>query len=142
MVIFGYSDGAQFAHRWVYQNLERVRVWCIYSFRQFDETPKDKKIAPGIFACGLDDENLSTTRDGFLSALRAKAPACWLGVAHTGHVVHDRAAAFIIDYFDAELNKPANAPEVWKQADDRGLEGFLVRSRFPDEKTAEEWRIF
>ncbi|MDR2983131.1 MAG: hypothetical protein LBV12_12925 [Puniceicoccales bacterium] len=143
IVIFGHSGGAHFAHRFVYQFPDRVRAWGAYGFGWHDEAPAASKAKPpGVFICGLKDERLGSTREAFLSGLRSQWPVCWLGVPGSGHVIDSKASVWVRSYFDAILSQPSNAPGVWSKASDRGLEGFLVRCWFPNEKIKKSWEQF
>ena len=142
LVIFGYSNGAKFANRYVYQNPRRIRVWASYAIGWVAEPSPDAKVPPGVVACGLLDTNVSTARDTFLAARRAKGPVCWLGVPGKDHGLDAAALVWIRTYFDEELSRRPDAPEVWREASDRGLDGFLVKCRFPSESCANEWASF
>lgn len=137
--LFGFSGGAHFVHRLAYRFPDKVRVWAVSGFGWHDEAPADSNAKPpGIFVCGLDDERLPATRDAFLSARRAKWPVCWYGVPKSGHVIDPGASAWVAGYFDAELSAPGK-PGVWAEAGDRGLDGFLVKCRFPNEAVRDSW---
>lgn len=143
LVVFGFSGGAHFAHRFAYRYPNQVRVWCAYGFGWWDAPPQGTRVPPGVFVCGLDDERLPQTRDAFLAARRAKAPVCWLGVPQSGHAIAPHAAAWVRNYFHEELSaRDAKSPEVWAEASDRGLDGFIVRVRLPSESCAASWRRF
>jgi pimeloyl-ACP methyl ester carboxylesterase len=143
LTLFGFSGGAHFTHRFVYKHPEKVRVWGAYGFGWFDEAPeKSRAKPPGIFVCGLKDERLPATRDAFLSALRARWRAAWLGVDGNGHSVEPRAVDAVRDFFTGVLSKPENTPGVWRKTSGNGLEGFWVRSWSPDEKTKKTGEAF
>lgn len=144
LVLFGFSRGGQFVHAITCQFPEKVRTWACTGIGPTEEMPKETKAKPpGLLVCGLDDGNTSTSREAYLSGLRAKWPVCWLGVEKSGHVIEPRAAAWVRTYFDAVLALPRNNAGVWAEVgDERGLEGFLVRCWFPDEKTQDSWKKF
>jgi pimeloyl-ACP methyl ester carboxylesterase len=154
--IFGVSGGGHFAHRFVYQFPERVRVWAVYSIGWYAEAPPLACAKPpGVFLCGMDDERLGATRDAFLSARRANWQMCWLGVPNNGHSIDAGAADFARVYFSEVLKKPVNNAGLWRFVngqestqgnaaglEGRGLEGFWVKLWFPSDSALAAWQRF
>jgi hypothetical protein len=132
VVIFGFSGGAHFVHRFVYEHSAKVKVWGVYGFGWFREAPQKARVKPpGIFVCGLEDERLKATRDAFLSALRAQWSVAWMDVPRSGHTMEARAISRVREFFGKVLVMPADARGKWKRAEGGGLDGFSVRSWEP-----------
>ncbi|MDR1497090.1 MAG: hypothetical protein LBS59_01560 [Puniceicoccales bacterium] len=143
LTLFGFSRGGQFVNSLVARHPERVRVWGCTGSAFTEEFPAKAKIKPpGVVVCGLKDGNTSSSLAMFFSGLRAKWRVCWLGVPGSGHVIEPRAAAWVREFFDAVLSAPADVPGVWVESEERGLEGFIVRSWCPNEKTKKTWEAF
>jgi pimeloyl-ACP methyl ester carboxylesterase len=143
LTLFGFSRGGQFVNSLAARHPERVRVWCCTGSALTEEFPAGAKVKPpGVVACGLKDGNTSSSLSLFFSGLRARWRVCWLGVPNSGHTIEPRAAAWVREFFDAVLSAPADVSGVWTESEERGLEGFLVRSWCPDEKTKKTWEAF
>jgi pimeloyl-ACP methyl ester carboxylesterase len=142
IVIFGFSGGAHFTHRFAYAFPDKVRVWGAYSFAWYDKAPNVSKPKPGIFICGLDDERLDSTRDAFLSASNAKWPACWLPVAKNGHSIDRRAADFTRSFFDAVLAMPTGKEGISEKPKKRPGEKRTATVWFPNTQLKEAWEKF
>jgi pimeloyl-ACP methyl ester carboxylesterase len=141
VVLFGFSRGGQFAHAVAAQFPERVRVWAITGAA--DTKIEKKTMAPGLVVCGLNDTNTGLSLETFFGGLRAKQRVCWLGVPASGHTVEPRAEAWVREFFEAVLAQPPDAAGIWEEGEfERGLDGFLIRVWFPDEKTQKSWKKF
>ena len=143
IAIFGFSGGAHFTHRFVYQFPEKIKVWAAYGFGWYDDAPESPTIKPpGVFACGLKDSRFDATLSAFLSARRAQWPVCWLGIPENGHITDARAIALIRNYFDAVFLMKKETLGIWTYARHWGLDGFWVKAWFPNEKTLNDWYAF
>lgn len=141
IVIFGFSGGAHFTHRFVYHFPDKVRVWGVYGFGWYDKAPQSSKAKPGIFICGLDDERLGSTREAFVSASNSKWPVCWLSVPNSGHTIDRRAAEFTRNFFDAVLTMPAGKAGITEKPKKRpGQKAAMLW--FPNAQIKDAWEKF
>ena len=141
VVLFGFSRGGQFVHAMASQFPARVRVWGITGAGPTQAAAGE--MPPGVIACGLEDTNAGHSRETFFSGLRAKQRVCWLGIPNSGHRIEAKAETWVRDFFGAVLTQPPGATGIWEEGEfERGLEGFLIRVWFPDEKIKKAWTSF
>jgi pimeloyl-ACP methyl ester carboxylesterase len=111
ILIFGFSAGAHFAHRFALWNPARVRAFVAYSAGWWD-TPTDRlKGVPALIMCGESDPRYDATYNFFEKGLALGLPWMWRAYPDTGHqltpAVTRMAQAFLGFYAATRL------PEHW-----------------------------
>lgn len=105
ILLYGFSGGAHFVSRFVEWNPKRVAAWCAYSAGWWDK-PKNSSSAPGIIACGENDERLQASLNYFWDGREQGKPWLWIELKETGHVFSLALESFVRDFFYITLQSP------------------------------------
>ncbi|MDR1191169.1 MAG: hypothetical protein LBK60_05810 [Verrucomicrobiales bacterium] len=70
LLLYGFSGGAHFTARFAEWQPARVTAWCAYSAAWWDEPIADNHAAPGMVACGADDERYQASLEYFQGGRR------------------------------------------------------------------------
>lgn len=111
LLIFGFSAGAHFAHRFALWNPGRVKAFVAYSAGWWDAPTDRLKGVPALIMCGERDERYQATYDFFEKGLALGLPWIWRSYSGTGHQITPsvtRMAQAFLDFYAS--NK---APEHW-----------------------------
>jgi len=99
VLIFGFSAGAHFAHRFALWKPERVRAFVAYSAAWWSDPNEGLRSVPALIMCGEEDPRFEATRAFFEKAMALKLPWVWRSYRGTGHeltpAVRRMAEAFL-----------------------------------------------
>jgi pimeloyl-ACP methyl ester carboxylesterase len=112
VLLYGFSGGAHFAARFAEWQPERVLAWCAYSAAWWDEPIADHHAAPGIVACGADDERHQASLDYFQQGRKLGNRWTWVSLPATDHQPSVKLEQFARDYFSVLLKNRRSAG-VW-----------------------------
>ena len=102
ILIFGFSAGAHFAHRFALWKPERVRVFVAYSAAWWSDPKATLRDVPGLIMCGETDERYEATRTFMEKALALHLPFVWRSYKSTSHeltpAVRAMAEVFLAHY--------------------------------------------
>ena len=85
ILIFGFSAGAHFAHRFALWKPERVKAFVAYSAAWWDPPSEKLRQVPALIMCGERDERLAATREFFERGLKLDLPFIWRSYRGVGH---------------------------------------------------------
>ncbi len=85
ILIFGFSAGAHFAHRFALWNPPRVRAFVAYSAGWWDPPTDRLKGVPALIMCGESDPRYDATYDFFEKGLALGLPWLWRSYPDTAH---------------------------------------------------------
>lgn len=102
VLIFGFSAGAHFAHRFALWKPGRVRAFVAYSAAWWSEPKATLRDVPALIMCGESDERYEATRAFMEKALALHLPWVWRSYKNTGHqltpAVRSMAEVFLAHY--------------------------------------------
>ena len=151
VLMFGFSAGAHFAHRFANWKPERVGAFVAYSAGWWSDPVKGVRAVPGLIMCGEEDPRYEESYGFFKKGQAMGCPWVWKSFEGTGHEltgsVRDMAEVFLKHYVGELFGK------VGKQAGEviygdvqsfrvTGVKeevGEEVRIVLPSRKVAEEW---
>jgi pimeloyl-ACP methyl ester carboxylesterase len=113
LLLYGFSGGAHFTARFAEWQPARVTAWCAYSAAWWDEPQPDNHAAPGIVACGADDERYQTSLEYYQRGRRLGNRWAWVALPRTGHQPSAALERFAREYFAAILQQKTAADGVW-----------------------------
>lgn len=112
LLLFGFSAGAHFVHRFARWAPGRVGAFVAYSAGWWDEPNARMKTVPALIMCGEDDPRLNASLAFAQAGLVLGCPWIWRSYPQTGHAitpeVNEMARVFLAHY--------AQEPEVRKKA--------------------------
>lgn len=85
ILIFGFSAGAHFAHRFALWKPGRVAAFVAYSAAWWSEPQPTLRSVPALIMCGETDERYEATRAFMEKALALHLPWVWRSYKNTGH---------------------------------------------------------
>jgi poly(3-hydroxybutyrate) depolymerase len=102
VLVFGFSAGAHFAHRFANWRPDRVKAFVAYSAGWWDAPAPALRDVPALVMCGEEDLRYGATREFMAQAQALGLPWLWRGYAGTDHeitpVVKRMAGAFLGHY--------------------------------------------
>lgn len=111
ILIFGFSAGAHFAHRFALWKPGRVRAFAAYSAAWWGEPTAEARRLPGLIMCGEADPRHEASREFMAKAQALGLPWIWRGYRHTGHEmtpdVIRMAQAFLAHYAHPPDSQPS-----------------------------------
>lgn len=150
ILIFGFSAGAHFAHRFALWKPDRVAAFVAYSAAWWSDPNASLKNVPALIMCGEADERYEATRAFMEKALALHLPWVWRSYKNTGHqlipAVRFLAEAFLAHYGgclsdegkEAILFGDIQTYQVVPAAE-RETIPEQVRIALPSESVAEAW---
>ncbi|MEI6351498.1 MAG: hypothetical protein WCP06_10375 [Verrucomicrobiota bacterium] len=84
-LVFGFSAGAHFAHRFALWAPERVGAFVAYSAGWWDAPTLALRDVPGLILCGEADERYRPTYGFFSQGRKLGLPLIWRGYEGVGH---------------------------------------------------------
>jgi pimeloyl-ACP methyl ester carboxylesterase len=87
LLIFGFSAGAHFAHRFALWKPQRVGAFVAYSAAWWDKPTAAAHGVPGLLLCGEEDPRFGPTRACVEAAQRLGLPWMWRGYREVSHEV-------------------------------------------------------
>jgi pimeloyl-ACP methyl ester carboxylesterase len=113
ILMFGFSAGAHYTHRFALWKPQRVQAFVAYSAGWWSEPTVRLKNVPALILCGETDERYGATYDFFRKGHKLGCPWVWRSYDHTGHeltpAVRDMAEVFLAQYAQAKIGKPEDA---------------------------------
>lgn len=110
VLIFGFSAGAHFAHRFALWRPDKVTAFVAYSAGWWDAPKTAPRNTPGLIMCGEADERFVPTYAFFAQGRKLGLPLVWRGYTGIGHELTPQvvktAQAFLKFYASGE--KPQN----------------------------------
>ena len=85
LLVFGFSAGAHFAHRFALWKPEKVAAFVAYSARWWDEPKVSLRDTPGLIMCGEADERFDPSFAFFVQGRRLGLPLIWRSYRDLGH---------------------------------------------------------
>lgn len=85
VLIFGFSAGAHFAHRFALWKPEKVAAFVAYSAGWWDKPKASLRDTPGLIMCGEADERFDPSFEFFGRGRRLGLPLIWRGYRNVGH---------------------------------------------------------
>ena len=85
VLIFGFSAGSHFAHRFALWKPEKVAAFVAYSAGWWDEPKASLRDTPGLIMCGEADERFDSSFAFFVQGRRLGLPLIWRGYTGMGH---------------------------------------------------------
>jgi len=151
ILIFGFSAGAHFAHRFALWKPERVAAFVAYSAAWWSEPNASLKNVPALIMCGESDPRFESTREFFQKALSLHLPWVWRSYKNTGHeltpAARSMAEAFLAHYA-RQLNEGGKSDkgdviygdiQRYRTASDAGSIPEAVRIELPSRAVADTW---
>jgi hypothetical protein len=153
VLLFGFSGGAHFVHRFAQWRPSEVAGFCAYSAGWWMEPNVEVARVPALIMCGFQDVRFDATLDYFRAGRELGAPWCFVRVRRTGHSVASSAVEFAQSLMTARLEAAASRERWWMGhlydlAIGPAADGRWVLERdaslvvFPTEACAREWRNF
>jgi pimeloyl-ACP methyl ester carboxylesterase len=87
VLLFGYSAGAHFTHRFANWRPDRVRAFVAYSAGWWDAPSPALRGVPALVMCGEDDPRFGATREFMRKAQALHLPWLWRSYAGTDHEI-------------------------------------------------------
>jgi len=147
ILIFGFSAGAHFAHRFALWKPQRVKAFVAYSAAWWSEPTEAMRAVPALILCGESDEvRFEPSRKFFEQGHALRLPWIWRSYVGVGHTltprIRDLAEAFLAAQL-AEGNVPLLYGDVqtYRVVSEEDKESILpeVRVVLPSREFAEIW---
>ena len=110
ILIFGFSAGAHFAHRFALWKPERVKAFVAYSAGWWDAPTCGLTNVPALIMCGEKDARLPATREFMERGIQLGLPFVWRSYRDVGHTmtpaVQRKAEAFLRHYAVGGTDEP------------------------------------
>ena len=148
VLIFGFSAGAHFAHRFALWKPDRVRAFVAYSAAWWSEPTAALRTVPALIVCGEEDgPRLEPTKAFFERGHALGLPWIWRSYQDVGHTltprIRDLAEAFLAAQL-ADEPEPAlyGDTQTYRVVEQADKESILpeVRVALPSREFAEVWR--
>lgn len=149
VLMFGFSAGAHFTHRFAIWKPERVGALVAYSAGWWGEPDAGVKPVPALIMCGEDDPRYGASYGFFKKGQALGCPWVWKSFEGTGHVltdpVRDMAEVFLEHYAKGLVEGEVNAKVVYGDVQTfRATEvkedvADEVRIVLPSREVAEVW---
>ncbi len=151
VLIFGFSAGAHFAHRFALWRPEQVSAFVAYSAAWWSEPGESLREVPALIMCGENDERLQATREFFQKGLVLQLPWVWRSYKDSGHevtpAVRSMAEAFLSHYASRshDAGKSSKGERIFGDIQKYCMESEAdsipeaVRIELPSREVAETW---
>lgn len=145
VMIFGFSAGAHFAHRYALWKPQRVSAFVAYSAAWWSEPNECMRQVPALIACGEADERYAASFTFFKLGQKLGCPWVWRSYAQTGHVltpeVRAMAEVFLAHYAAMLSLRPAAQPATPGEVRFGDIQTFKDVGRADKESIPDELRI-
>lgn len=147
ILIFGFSAGAHFAHRFALWKSERVKAFVAYSAAWWSEPTEDLQEVPALILCGEADElRFEQTKEFFERGHALGLPWVWRSYVGVGHTltlsIRDLAEAFLAAQLERDPGPPLYGDtQTYRVVEEADKESILseVRVALPSREFAEVW---
>jgi poly(3-hydroxybutyrate) depolymerase len=147
ILIFGFSAGAHFAHRFALWKPERVKAFVAYSAAWWSEPTEALRDVPALIVCGEEDgPRFEPTKEFFERGHALGLPWVWRSYAGIGHTltprIRDLAEAFLVAQIKADPDPPLYGDtQTYRVVAEDEKESILpeVRVALPSREFAEIW---
>ena len=151
ILIFGFSAGAHFAHRFALWKPERVRAFVAYSAAWWSDPKPSLRSVPALIMCGESDDRFEATRAFMEKALSLHLPWVWRSYKNTAHeltpAVRSMAEVFLAHYSQGRPTGAPSAPVLYGDiqtyraipATDKETIPEEVRVELPSQAVADIW---
>jgi len=147
ILIFGFSAGAHFAHRFALWKPSRVKAFVAYSAAWWDSPTEQLAHVPALIMCGEDDPRYEATLQFMVKGQLLGLPWVWRSYRGTGHEmipsVQKMAEVFLGHYAAGEPDVPFYGDvQTYQYVTPDRMESIpeQVRVRLPSKTIAEQWR--
>ena len=114
ILIFGFSAGAHFSHRFALWKPEQVKAFVAYSAGWWSDPTPSLRIVPALIMCGENDERYDATRSFMEKGMALHLPWIWRSYKNTSHQltapVRTMAESFLS--YEAGLMKGGEIPHA------------------------------
>ena len=150
ILVFGFSAGAHFAHRFALWKPEKVAAFVAYSAGWWDEPTEALKSVPALIMCGDKDERYEPTLAFMQRGLALHLPWIWRSYRGQDHVITPEvvamAQAFLAHYARGEMAEPfAGDMQSYQYFDEKSDEAGRIpeelRVTLPSRAVAEVWKV-
>jgi poly(3-hydroxybutyrate) depolymerase len=148
ILIFGFSAGAHFAHRFALWKPERVRAFVAYSAAWWSEPTEALRGVPALIVCGEEDgPRFEPTKEFFERGHALGLPWVWRSYSGVGHTMTPRIRELAEAFLAAQLN-PKRGPlfygdtQTYRVVEEADKDSILpeVRVMLPSRAFAELWK--
>ena len=149
VLMFGFSAGAHFAHRFALWHPRRLHAFVAYSAGWWSAPTEELKTVPALVMCGEADERYPATFAFFKQGQKLGCPWVWRSYAHTGHALTPAVRA-MAEVFLAHYARQAPNHEDVRYGDiqtfrdvgraDKETIPAELRIDLPSPAVAEQWR--
>ena len=147
ILIFGFSAGVHFAHRFALWKPERVKAFVAYSAAWWSEPTEALRDVPALIVCGeADAPRFEPTKEFFERGHEMGLPWLWRSYAGVGHTltprIRDLAEAFLAAQLKDEPVLPLYGDtQTYRVVEEAERESILpeVRVVLPSREFAEIW---
>ncbi len=147
ILIFGFSAGAHFAHRFALWKPERVKAFVAYSAAWWSEPTEVLRGVPALIMCGESDKpRFDPTKEFFERGRALELPWIWRSYAGVGHTltprIRDLAEAFLAAQLESDQGPPLYGDtQTYRVVEADEMESILpeVRVELPSMEFAKLW---
>lgn len=148
ILMFGFSAGAHFAHRFALWRPERVKAFVAYSAAWWSEPTASLRTVPALIVCGEEDgPRLEPTKEFFERGHGLGLPWIWRSYRDVGHTLTPRIRDLAEAFLAAQLVDQQESPlygdtQTYRVVGEAEKETILpeVRVALPSREFAEIWR--
>jgi dienelactone hydrolase len=113
VLVFGFSGGAHFGHRFALWKPEMVRAYAVYAAGWWEKPTAALKNIPGLVSWGSEDYRKTATGDFAREALRLGLPVISCEFSGLGHAVDGRVTRLVQTFFEQTLLMPQKNAKPW-----------------------------
>jgi predicted esterase len=146
ILIFGFSAGAHFAHRFALWKPDRVKAFVAYSAAWWDDPTEQLATVPALIMCGEADPRYDATWEFMTKANALNLPWVWRAYSGTGHqmipAVQKMAEVFLGHYASNEPDSLLYGDaQTYQYVTPAKMESIppQERIRLPSKAVAEQW---
>lgn len=143
ILIFGFSAGAHFAHRFALWEPDRVAAFVAYSAGWWSDPTPALAHVPALIMCGESDPRYEPTRAFMEAGLALHLPFIWRSYKNTGHqltpAARSMSEAFLAYY--ADQMKEGSEAQVQSQVLYGDIQTYQVVAASQKDTIPEEVRI-
>lgn len=148
ILIFGFSAGAHFGHRFALWKPKRVKAFVAYSAAWWSEPTEALREVSALIVCGeADGPRFEPTKEFFERGHALGLPWVWRSYEGVGHTLTPRIRDLAEAFLAAQLAELAEAPlygdtQTYRVVEKAEMESILpeVRVALPSREFAEIWR--
>jgi len=149
IMLFGFSAGAHFTHRFALWKPDKVKAFVAYSAGWWDEPVPALRGVPALIMCGEDDERYEATMAFMRRGAELQLPWVWRSYKGTGHVITPQvvamAQAFLAHYTRDEKPETFTGDmQSYQVFEEKSAEAERIprdlRVTLPSKAVAEAWK--